>query len=111
MSAQKVLVTGPIQSLSSYFSKLAALQAKHSFDLVLAQDLFSNTAAQGDEDLDKLLAGDIKVPVQVYAAWGAGKLPAKVQERFDRGEEITTNLSVLRQSPSPVRNPSANSLD
>jgi hypothetical protein len=97
MSAQKVLVTGPIQSLSSYFTKLATLQSKHSFDLVLAQDLFSNITDQDDEDLTKLLNGDIKVPVQVYAAWGKGNLPEKVKERFDRGEEITTNLSVLRE--------------
>ncbi|GAA6006427.1 hypothetical protein JCM11491_004953 [Sporobolomyces phaffii] len=94
MPAQKVLVTGPVQSISSYFSKLATLQSKHSFDLVLAQDLFSNIA-DDHEDVNKLLTGEIKVPVQVYAAWGAGQLPSKVKERFDRGEEITTNLSVL----------------
>ncbi|GAA5931350.1 Drn1p [Sporobolomyces koalae] len=94
MSAQKVLVTGPIQSLSSYFAKLATLQAKHSFDLVLAQDLFS-TVTDDDADLAKLLNGDIKIPVQVYAAWGAGSLPRKVQDKVDQGEEITTNLSLL----------------
>ncbi|GAA5875458.1 hypothetical protein JCM16303_000635 [Sporobolomyces ruberrimus] len=96
MSAQKVLVTGPIQSLSSYFTKLATLQSKHSFDLVLAQDLFSHiTDGDDNADLNKLLSGEIKVPVQVYAAWGAGQLPSKVKERFDRGEEVTTNLSIL----------------
>lgn len=99
MSAQKVLVTGPIQSLSSYFTKLATLQSKHSFDLVLAQDLFSHiTDGDDNADLNKLLSGEIKVPVQVYAAWGAGQLPSKVKERFDRGEEVTTNLSILRES-------------
>ncbi|GAA5900277.1 Drn1p [Sporobolomyces salmoneus] len=94
MSNQKVLVTGPIQSLSSYFTKLATLQSKHSFDVVLAQDLFSNIQ-QDDQDLDKLLSGEITVPVQVYAAWGKGKLPQKVQDKFDKQEEITTNLSLL----------------
>ncbi|GAA5947293.1 hypothetical protein JCM3765_001611 [Sporobolomyces pararoseus] len=98
MSAQKVLVTGPIKSLSSYFAKLSTLQSKHSFDVVFAQDLFSNltTSEQDVQDLDKLLKGEIQIPVQVYAAWGGkGQLPEKVQERFERGEEITTNLTVL----------------
>jgi len=99
MSAQKVLVTGPISSLSSYFTKLASLQTKHSFNLVLAQDLFSSID-NDDKDLDDLLDGTIQIPVQVYAAVGKGKLPQKVQDKVDKGEEITTNLSVLRQYTS-----------
>ena len=99
MSAQKVLVTGPISSLSSYFTKLASLQTKHSFNLVLAQDLFSSID-NDDKDLDDLLNGTIKIPVQVYAAVGKGKLPQKVQDKVNKGEEITTNLSVLRKYTS-----------
>lgn len=95
MSAQKVLVTGPIHSLSSYFNKLSTLQTKHSFNLVLAQDLFSSID-NDDNELDDLLNGTIQIPVQVYAAIGKGKLPQKVQDKVDKGEELTTNLSVLR---------------
>ncbi|GAA5858236.1 hypothetical protein JCM5353_001234, partial [Sporobolomyces roseus] len=94
MSAQKVLVTGPISSLSSYFTKLASLQSKHSFNLVIAQDLFSSID-NDDKDLDDLLNGTIQIPVQVYAAVGKGKLPQKVQDKVDKGEELTNNLSVL----------------
>ncbi|GAA5894097.1 hypothetical protein JCM8208_002347 [Rhodotorula glutinis] len=94
MSALKILVTGPAPSLSAYVTKLAALQSKHSFDLVLALDLFSTTD-QDNADLDNLLNGQLKVPVQVYAAQGKGALPQRVQDRVDRGEELTTNLSIL----------------
>ncbi|BGP37944.1 hypothetical protein JCM10449v2_001871 [Rhodotorula kratochvilovae] len=93
MSAQKILVTGPAPSLSAYLAKLATLQSKHNFDLVLAQDLFSSL--EDEQDLDKLFSGALKVPVQIYAAQGKGTLPQRVQERVDRGEELTTNLSVL----------------
>ena len=95
MSALKILVTGPAPSLSAYVHKLAALQTKHSFDLVLALALFSGDS-DDQADLDSLLDGSLKVPVQVYAAQGKGKLPQRVQDRVDRGEELTTNLSVLR---------------
>ncbi|TNY19810.1 CwfJ C-terminus 1-domain-containing protein-like protein, partial [Rhodotorula diobovata] len=94
MSALKVLVTGPAPSLSAYTAKLASLQAKHSFDLVLALDLFAHVT-DDDEDLDQLLKGQLKVPVQVYAAQGKGSLPPRLKDRVDRGEELTSNLSVL----------------
>ncbi|GAA6061585.1 hypothetical protein JCM10212_004335 [Sporobolomyces blumeae] len=94
MSAQKVLVTGPVSSLSAYFAKLATLQAKHKFDVVLAQDLFSHLD-EDDTDLAKLLDGEISVPVQVYAAIGAGRVPRKVQDKMGTGLEVATNLSVL----------------
>lgn len=97
MSALKVLVTGPAPSLSAYTAKLASLQAKHSFDLVLALDLFAHVT-DDDEDLDQLLKGQLKVPVQVYAAQGKGSLPPRLKDRVDRGEELTSNLSVLRAS-------------
>ncbi|CEQ39928.1 SPOSA6832_01496, partial [Sporobolomyces salmonicolor] len=113
MSVQKVLVTGPTSSLSSYLAKLQTLQAKHKFDLVLAQDLFS-TIADDDADLARLLKGDLSVPVQVYAAVGAGKLPKAVQEKVDQGEEVCSNLSVLRYQSRPpdprIRSASRNPL-
>ncbi|GAA6016543.1 hypothetical protein JCM10207_002834 [Rhodosporidiobolus poonsookiae] len=94
-SAQKVLVTGPASTgLAAYFTKLSQLQAKHSFSLVLASDLFSSTN-NDDPELDQLIKGEIKVPVQVYAAQGAGSLPDKVQQKVDGGEEVCANLSVL----------------
>lgn len=93
-------MTGPpATGLAAYFKKLTSMQDKHQFSLVLAQDLFKG-ASDDDEDLAKLLSGDIKVPVQVYAAQGADKLPEKVADKVKKGEEVTANLSVLRASRS-----------
>ncbi|GAA5862307.1 hypothetical protein JCM3774_004858 [Rhodotorula dairenensis] len=94
--ALKVLVTGPVISLDAYANKLAQLQQKHSFSLVLAQDLFSRLdAATAQTEIDKLVAGEYRLPVQVYATYGRGKLPTKVQEKVDKGEEVCPNLNVL----------------
>lgn len=99
--ALKVLVTGPVTSLDAYCTKLAQLQAKHSFSLVVAQDLFSHLdPATRDDQVRKLVTGEYKLPVQVYATYGRGNLPSKVQEKVDKGDEICPNLNVLRQSSS-----------
>lgn len=96
--ALKVLVTGPITSLDAYSTKLAQLQAKHSFSLVVAQDLFSHLdPATHDEQVQKLVNGEYNLPVQVYATYGRGKLPSKVQGKVDKGEEVCPNLNVLRE--------------
>jgi hypothetical protein len=92
---QKVLVTGAAStSLKGYFAKLAALQTKHTFSLVLALDLFSNVD-NDNLDLAELLAGKISVPVQVYIGVGGGVLPEKVRAKVEAGEEICTNVTVL----------------
>lgn len=94
----KVLVTGPIVSLEAYATKLAQLQTKHSFSLVVAQDLFSRLDPQAaDEQVDKLINGDYKLPVQVYATYGNGYLPEKVKAKVEKGEEVCPNLNVLRE--------------
>lgn len=100
--ALKVLVTGPVTSLAAYSSKLAQLQQKHSFSLVLAQDLFSRL--DDASEIDKLVSGEYKLPVQVYATYGRGQLPPKVQDKVDKGEEVCPNLNVLRES-SPASGP------
>lgn len=95
---QKVLVTGQASnSLRLFFTKLAALQTKHSFSLCLALDLFSNISNDSIE-LAELLAGKIVVPVQVYVAVGGGILPRKVLDKMEKGEEICTNVTVLSKS-------------
>ncbi|GAA5978468.1 hypothetical protein JCM10908_004366 [Rhodotorula pacifica] len=97
--ALKVLVTGPITSLEAYTNKLTQLQSKHSFSLVVAQDLFSRLdPAKADEEVQKLVNGEYKLPVQVYATYGMGKLPPKVQEKVEKGEEVCPNLNVLPQA-------------
>ncbi|SGZ22743.1 BQ5605_C022g09536 [Microbotryum silenes-dioicae] len=96
-TAVKVLVTGPPTKLSSYFSKLATLQAKHSFDLVLALDLFSGLP-DDDLELAQLMAGVIEVPkdVQLYAiSGGRGAVPNKVREAVKGGGQVTERLSFL----------------
>lgn len=96
MTSLKVLVTGPAPSLQAYFTKLSTLQAKHSFDLVLALDLFSSATTTDDStELAQLLAGQFNIPVPVYATVGAAPLPGKVRAKVDTGEEICHNLSLL----------------
>ncbi|SCV68934.1 BQ2448_1954 [Microbotryum intermedium] len=93
----KVLVTGPPTQLSTYLSKLATLQAKHSFDLVLALDLFSGVK-DDDLELAQLMAGVIEVPkdVQLYAISGSkGPVPHKVREAVKGGGQVTERLSFL----------------
>ncbi|GAA5987164.1 hypothetical protein JCM11641_002151 [Rhodosporidiobolus odoratus] len=97
-AAQKVLVLGPPSTgIKTYFTKLEQLQKKHSFNLVLTTDLFSNLD-NNDDELNQLLSGSIKIPVQVYAAQGTGTLPDKVIAKVAASEEITTNLTVLPKS-------------
>lgn len=93
-SAQKVLVTGPAKSLKQWATKLTTMQTKHSFDLVLAMDLFSDLDNDSIE-LAELLAGKITIPVQVYVAVGGGALPEKVRAKVAAGEEVCSNLMVL----------------
>ncbi|KAI5476200.1 hypothetical protein MNV49_007962 [Pseudohyphozyma bogoriensis] len=95
---QKVLVTGAASSsISTFFTKLAALQAKHAFSLVLAMDLFSGTP-NDSLDLAELLAGTITVPVQVYVSVGGGELPEKIREKIRNGEEVCRNVTMLGKS-------------
>lgn len=97
-TALKVLVTGPVVSLEAYAAKLAQLQQKHSFSLVVAQDLFSRLEPRNrDEQVAKLVNGDYKLPVQVYATYGSGDLPEQVQQKVEKGEEVCPNLNVLRE--------------
>lgn len=103
MAALKVLVTGPVLSLDAYFTKLASLQLKHAFDLVLALDLVAHLDPDSrDTQLAKLVNGGYTVPVQVYAAHGRGPLPPQVKDRVDKGDEVCANLSFLRACP-PVQ--------
>lgn len=90
-------MTGSAVSLGAYFAKLATLQAKHTFSLCLALDLFSGTA-DGSIELAQLLAGEIVVPLPVYVAWGRGTLPAKVAQRWRDGEEVCENVRLLGTS-------------
>lgn len=95
------LVTGSAtSSLRTFFTKLATLQTKHCFTLVLALDLFSDLHNDSLE-LAELLAGKIVVPVQIYATFGGGIIPDKVLDKFRAGEEICTNLTLLGPS-SPI---------
>ncbi|BGO89644.1 hypothetical protein NBRC10512_001503 [Rhodotorula toruloides] len=96
MAPLKVLVTGPAHSLDAYFTKLATLQAKHAFDLVLSLDLFSHLEpASRDSQLERLVRGEYSVPVQVYAAHGRDPLPPQVKQRVDKGDEVCANLNFL----------------
>lgn len=97
MAPLKILVTGVAPSLTAFITKLGQLQQKHSFDLVLSLDLFTSAT---DDEVTQLLEGKLKVPVQVYVADNG--LPSRIRAKVDKGEEVTTNLSVLGAvSPAP----------
>ncbi|KAK4053130.1 hypothetical protein OIV83_001865 [Microbotryomycetes sp. JL201] len=95
--ALKVLVTGPALALKSYFAKVSAMQAKHSFDYVFALDLFSYIDNESTE-LTELLSGEIKCPVQAYVSVGGGVLPPRVRAKVEAGQEICPNVSMLAKT-------------
>lgn len=94
---------GASSSIHTFCTKLRTLQAKHSFSLCLALDLFSDIP-DDSLDLAELIAGKIDVPVQVYVAVGGGKLPSKIVQKMQNGEEVCKNVMVLGTS-LPVLEP------
>ena len=96
--ASKVIVLGAANGkLRSLFSKLAAINAKSgpfSFAVLLG-DLFN----EEDAELEELLAGKIKVPIECFATVGQRAVPEKVRQRIEEKEgEICENLVFIGTS-------------
>lgn len=91
MSSSKVLVLGAANGkLKALFSKLASINAKSGpFTFaVLLGDLFGE-----GEELDELLAGKIKVPIECFATVGQKAVPELVRQRIEeRHGEVCENL-------------------
>lgn len=87
-------------SLRSLFTKLGTINAKNGpFDLVLCiSDLFADDKeVEGkEEEVEELLEGKVKLPVNTLCMVGRTALPEKVRRRsLERQGEICDNLRVL----------------
>ncbi|OAA67123.1 cwf19-like protein [Niveomyces insectorum RCEF 264] len=91
----KIIVLGPVNGrLEAAFAKLAALHAKNNFSCAIATgDLFHDEsadaegsgglgAAAADDQLAKLLAGDLVVPVPTYFTAGTRPFPRRVAAKL-----------------------------
>jgi len=80
--------------LKAAFGKVAALQAKNNFALLLITgNLFSES---GDDDVvTALLNGEITVPLPTYFTVATNALPSRICEKVAADEEICENLHFL----------------
>ncbi|KAF8651480.1 hypothetical protein AX16_004778 [Volvariella volvacea WC 439] len=102
----KILTVGSaVGSISSLFSKIRAIDAKHGkFDLVLCTgDFFGppkelDTTTEEDET-SQLLSGKLEAPVECYIMQGEYPLPHAVVEKFSKtGGELCKNVFLLTKS-------------
>lgn len=101
----KIIVLGHINGQLSVFEKLAKLHAKQSFSFaIIAGNLFSdpsNTSDSERDQLEKLLNGEIEVPLTTYFSLGNQPLPSDVVEKLTNGQgELCPNLFVLGRKVS-----------
>ncbi|KAK4498087.1 hypothetical protein PRZ48_010743 [Zasmidium cellare] len=102
----KLVVLGDINGQLSYaFEKLAKIHAKQSFSFaVIAGNLFNNPTDTTDDEQDqlvKLLNGEIEVPLTTYFSLGNRPLPAAVKEKLTNDEgELCPNLFILGRKVS-----------
>ncbi|CAK4025207.1 CWF19 1 [Lecanosticta acicola] len=98
--ASKIIVVGDVNGhFSDLFGKLAKLHAKNSFAFaVIAGNLFANPDTlsndQGQE-VQKLLSGEIEVPLPTYFARGRSFSAAVVEKLTSNDGELCPNLSIL----------------
>ncbi|KAK3717995.1 hypothetical protein LTR37_005421 [Vermiconidia calcicola] len=91
--------------LSEVFNKLSTLQPKQNFTFAIISgnlfaDPWSATQTQNDE-VSKLLSGEIEVPLTTYFALGTRKLPQSVFERLESSDgELCPNLFLLGRKVS-----------
>ena len=81
------------------FAKVTALHAKNNFSLsLLLGDLFSDpsqTTSEETENINRLLHGEIRVPLPVYFGLGRYSLPVPVREKINSSGEVCENLFFL----------------
>lgn len=123
--ASKVAVLGALHGNFAIFAKLAKLQTKQQFSFaIICGDLFAEniaasnvTAAESDPDVDmsanaertadvdtnsepddvqKLIDGEINIPLPTYFTIGRHALPPKIVDRLSRNnDEVCPNLFFL----------------
>ncbi|KXT13470.1 hypothetical protein AC579_4238 [Pseudocercospora musae] len=91
--------------LAEVFEKVGALNQKHHFAIcIIAGNLFAdpdNASDAENEQVAKLIKGDIEVLVPTYFALGDRALPPAVVEKVTNdGGELCPNLSVLGRKVS-----------
>ena len=102
-SPVRVLVLGPAKGkLEEAFTKLAALNDKAGpFDVALCLgDLF------GDEDayFQKLVAGEVEIPISTYFTIGRRPLPETVRMLAGLDGQVCQNLFFLGTQPLCIYN-------
>ncbi len=72
--------------MGTVFTKLANLHTKNNFSFaIVAGNLFSE---QDDDDVARLLAGTIVVPLATYFTVGTTALPSRILEKIEKDEEV-----------------------
>lgn len=94
------IVIGSVNGCFETFEKIAQLHKKNAFSVALiVGDLFgdpSSSPSEGAEDVDRLLAGKISIPLPTYFSFAKYGLPAKVQARLvEQDDELCSNLYFL----------------
>jgi hypothetical protein len=90
LTPPSIVLGSPHGRLSEILTKLSGLHAKNNFSFaLLLGDVFSG---DDDDDIEKLLSGELKVPLPTYFTLGTTELPTKVAERDG---EVTENLFFL----------------
>ncbi|CAI4216327.1 unnamed protein product [Parascedosporium putredinis] len=94
MAAPKVLILGGVNGqLKAAFGKIAALQTKNNFSLLLITgNLFGE---DDDDDVTALLNGEISVALPTYFTVGTTALPPRICQKVEADEEICENLHFL----------------
>ena len=98
-AVNSIVVGAPKGRFVEVFTKLGALHAKSNFACaVIVGDFFKPTSDDGttDEDVERLLRGEITVPLTTYLTMGTQPLPASVVAKVDEAHgQICENLFFL----------------
>ena len=94
------IVIGSVNGRFDAFEKITQLHKKNAFSVALiVGDLFGDPTAcssEGAEGVDRLLAGEISIPLPTYFSFGKYGLPAKVQAKLmEQDDELCSNLYFL----------------
>ncbi|EFW99585.1 cwf19-like protein [Grosmannia clavigera kw1407] len=98
-NSPKVFVLGHVNGqLETAFKKLTILHAKNNFSCAIATgNLFGpdEDAESTDEQVTKLLAGEITIPVSTYFTVGTRPLPPRIVAKIEQEEDVCENLHYL----------------